>query len=158
MSLGKKMLRAAVPEVELPQWFEVQSNRVDGKTTLTLSATIGGQKQTIEKVLEQEAASVMDVISLWPSVEGKVPGMARKVLAFLPVPSHCKITGAPRGDSSATKEGARLSLQARVMGNDMNWHWDSTLDKLYMADLVEMVDWLKAIQKTKETKGADHAG
>lgn len=153
------MLRAAVPDIELPKWFEVTSSSSGDKTTLTLSTVIGGQARTLERTLDKDSATVMDLVGLWPDVADQVPSLARRVLDVLPVPRRCTIKGEPIPDAStATKEHARLSLSARILGKDHEWHWDSTLDKLYMADLVEMIDWLKAIQTAKDADGSPVGG
>lgn len=148
MNMAKRMLRAAIPDRELPGWFEVESISTDTKTTLTLSAKVDGKTVTTERVLDKDSATVMDLVSLFPDVNDKVPRVVRRALEFLPVPRKCKVSGLPVPDQDTpTKQVARLQLDARVFGKDVSYHYDSTMDKLYMADLVEMLDWVKAIQK-----------
>lgn len=148
MGIGKRMLKAAIPERELPGWFEVESVSSDTKTTLTLSAKVDGKTVTTERVLDKDSATIMDLVALFPDVESKIPRVARKALEFLPVPRKCKVSGMPVPDQDTpTKQVARLQFDARVWGKDVSYHYDSTMDKLYMADLVEMLDWVKAVQR-----------
>lgn len=151
MGFGIKMLKGVIPERELPGWFEVAVETSDKKTKLSLGVKVDGQIKRIEKTLDQDGATVMDLVGLWPDVAEQVPGMARRFLGVIPVPRQCTILGAPVPDASTpTKEVARLTLQATVFGKEFERHYDSTLDRLYMADLVEMADWLRDIQRHTE--------
>jgi hypothetical protein len=153
------MLKAAVPEVQLPKWFEVNVKSSDAETVLSLHAVVDGKTITVERSIAKDSASVSDLIGLWPDTLDKVPNVARRILDVLPVPRQCKLTGGPSPDQpDPTKERARLRLEARVAGQDLSWHHDSDLDRLYMTDLVEMIDWIKAIQKQKDEVTSDRKG
>lgn len=151
MGIGLRMLKGVIPQRELPGWFEVAVETKNEKTTLSLGVKIDGQIKRIEKTLDQDGATVMDLVGLWPDVADQVPGVARRFLQVIPVPRQCTILGAPVPDASTpTKEVARLTLKATVFGKTIERHFDSTLDRLYMADLVEMAEWLRDIQRQTE--------
>lgn len=150
----KKMLKAAAPKVELPPWFELKSTSASGRTELKLEIrTADGERKEFSQSIEKDNVSVMDMLGLWPGIAEKVPAMFKRILEVLPVPKTCSINGSPvPAESTPTKERARLAVTAEVMGKVHDWHWDSSLDRLYMADLVEVADWLKAIQVVNDTK------
>jgi hypothetical protein len=157
MTMAKKMLRAAIPSYELPKWFEATADSSDGRTSLALYWVVDGQTSKLERVLEKEDASVMDILELWPSVVDRVPAFAKGLLTYLPLPRKCTLKGAPGPSEEGvtnSKQPARLTFTATVAGHPFERHWDSTLDRLYMADLIEMFDWLKSIQKTNDSRGA----
>lgn len=156
MTFAKNMLRAAIPSHELPKWFEATSDSSQGRTSLALYWVVDGETFKLERVLEKEDASVMDILELWPSVVERVPSMAKGLLTYLPLPRKCTLKGAPAPSDGVpnSKQPARLTLSATVAGHPFERHYDSTLDRLYMADLIEIFDWLKSIQKTNDSRGA----
>lgn len=151
LNFGIKMLQAALPDREIP-WFSLEVRRASG-TSVVLACTIKGEERIFKKASSEDLTNVRDILNLWPAALEQLPSVAHKVLSLIPVPKSLIIQGAPiREHSNSQIEHARLTMTAEVLGRTLRHHWDSKLNRLYMRDLLETVEFLKTVHAATEGK------
>lgn len=154
MSFFKGAAKALVPKVELPRYFRITSTPLPAGA-LRIEATLHSKDAKVySSQIPTSSPTLLDVVKAFPSIDtSKFGSMAEKALGFVVLPSRWELECNP----AQTKEGFRISLDVHQSSGTKHWEKEITVTKLQLAELVDVLDWVKEANKI-DRHGDRHGG
>lgn len=140
----KGAVKALMPKVELPRYFQISSKEEGGKVRVEATINLKNPK-VYSTTLPTAAPSLLDVIKAFPDVDTEsLPPLAVTALGFVVLPTKWDLECRP---AETLKEGFRLTLDLHRASGTKRWEKEFEVTSMQLAELVDVLDWVREANK-----------
>ena len=133
------LLEKFAPKIPLPGFFRLESVATNANTRLSVRWNLDGEPGELAQDYDRDRVTLLEVVSSFPGVEGKLNGLARTVARAVPLPQNWVLECGPA-------KGAEGFLLTFDMGTN-NWEKHLEVSTVQLGQLGDLLQWIAEANK-----------